>query len=42
VIELAKERAIPVPHLERLHATVKAVESGSRPQSFEALLSIGA
>lgn len=40
VIELAREKGIAVPHLERLHAVVKSIERGERTQSFDALLSI--
>lgn len=40
VIDLAREKGIPVPHLERLHAMVKAIEKGERQQSFDALLDV--
>jgi ketopantoate reductase len=42
VIAMAKDNGVPVPHLERLRDTVKAIESGMVPQSFDALESIGA
>ena len=42
IIDLAKEKGIAVPRLERLLATVKSIEAGERPQSFDALLSVGA
>ena len=42
IIDLAHEKGIAVPHLERLRATVKAIEKGERPQSFDALLDVAA
>lgn len=40
VIDLAAERGIPVPHLRRLHATVRSIEREEAPLSLEALLRI--
>jgi 2-dehydropantoate 2-reductase len=41
VIDLAREKGIAVPHLERLHAIVTAIERGDCAQSFDLLLSVG-
>lgn len=42
VIDLAREKGVAVPHLERLLAAVKAIEAGQRQQSLDTLLSLGA
>lgn len=42
VIDLARQNGIAVPHLERLHASVRSIETGARQQSLDALLSIAA
>lgn len=41
VIEMARSRGIAVPHLERLLATVKAIEAGQFGLSYEALAAVG-
>lgn len=41
VVELAQQKRIAVPHLQRLHAAVKAIEQGDKTLSLETLLSVG-
>jgi 2-dehydropantoate 2-reductase len=38
VLELARRRGVAVPHVERLVAIMREVESGSRPQAWETLI----